>query len=106
MSSTDVTPSPADEGQSVEDIQATLTGLTDDDLLEQVRALSAEAEPLERQLRGIFDRRMAFYLELKARKVLFALVDEASGNRPGATRAAIGKYLARQRRTTAATNGS
>lgn len=107
MSSTDVTPSPAAEGgQSVEEIQATLKGLTDDDLLDQVRALSAEAEPLEAELRGIFDRRMAYYLELKARKVLFARVDEASGNRPGATRAAIGKYLTRQRRAAASSNGS
>jgi hypothetical protein len=105
MSSTDVDPSPA-AGQSVEEIQATLTGLTEDDLLDQVRALSADAEPIEAQLRGIYDRRMAFYLELKARKVLFARVDEASGNRPGATRAAIGKYLAKQRRAASSANGS
>jgi hypothetical protein len=105
MSSTDVDPSPA-AGKSVEEIQATLSDLSEDELLEQVRALSAEADPIEHKLRGIYDRRMAFYLELKARKVLFARVDEASGNRPGATRAAIGKYLVKQRRAASSANGS
>lgn len=103
MSSTDVDPSPA-AGQSVEEIQATLSDLSEDELLEEVRVLSAEADPIERQLRGIYDRRMAFYLELKARKVLFARVDAASGNRPGATRAAIGKYIVKQRRAEARSN--
>jgi hypothetical protein len=71
---------------------------TNDQLLEELGNLRGKIVTAEAVADSLYSQRMEIYLELRARQVPFADIDDASGNAKGAARAAIAKHRARLRK--------
>lgn len=77
------------------DVEAPAPEASVDDLLQEVETISADIRRQQADTSKLIDRRLELYHALRGRNVPFARIDEASGNEPGAARAAIYKQRRR-----------